>query len=175
MFREGLGAFFPQAWAQRREFLPAPDRAGDVVEAYSRMLEQSDPVLRQQAAFAWCLWESATPDWPPTAALSPRFRDPAYALGFARLVTHYVRHNAWLDDGVVMRDARRLSGIPGILINGRFDFQAPIGTAYELHALWPGSDLVIVDDAGHAANQPGITEQLVRATDRFAAEVPHDP
>jgi proline iminopeptidase len=55
-----------------------------------------------------------------------------------------------------------------VLVNGRFDFQAPIGNAWALHRAWPRAELVIVDNAGHAADDAGITRELVRATDRFA-------
>ena len=142
---------------------------GDIVEAYCRLLQDPDPAIREGAALAWCSWESATPDWPPVSGLAPRFRDPSFAVAYARLVTHYVRHNAWLGDGSVLRDVERLAGIPGVLVNGRFDFQAPIATAWELHRLWPRSQLVVVNDAGHAASTPAITEELIRATDRFAS------
>ena len=124
---------------------------------------------RERAALAWCLWESATPDWPPVSGLAPRFCDPSFAMAYARLVTHYVRHNAWIGDGSLLRDVDRLAGIPGVLVNGRFDFQAPIATAWKLHSLWPRSELVVVNDAGHAASNPGITRELIRATDRFAS------
>jgi len=67
--------------------------------AYCRLLQDSDPAIRERAALAWCLWESATPDWPPVSGLAPRFRDPSFAMAYARLVTHYVRHNAWIGDG----------------------------------------------------------------------------
>jgi proline iminopeptidase len=99
--------------------------------------------------------------------LAPRFRDPSFALAFARIVTHYVRHDGWLGDGRVLRDVDRLAGIPGVLVHGRFDFQAPLGTAWTLHRRWPGSELVVVNDAGHAGSNPGIAEELIRATDRF--------
>jgi proline iminopeptidase len=69
----------------------------------------------------------------------------------------------------VLRDVYRLAGIPGVLVNGRFDFQAPIATAWKLHSLWPRSELVIVNDAGHAASNPGISQASIRATDRFAS------
>jgi proline iminopeptidase len=62
-----------------------------------------------------------------------------------------------------------LAGIPGVLVNGRFDFQAPLAGAWKLHSLWPRSELVVVNDAGHAASNPGITAELIRATDRFAS------
>jgi proline iminopeptidase len=89
-------------------------------------------------------------------------------MAFARLVTHYVRHNAWLEDGRLLRDAGSLADIPGIMVNGRFDFQAPIGNAWELNRVWPRAELVIVDDAGHAASDPVLSQELIRATDRFA-------
>ena len=169
-FRDGLRAFFPMEWERRRLSLPVADRDGDVVDAYCRLLRDVDPVVRDRAARAWCLWESATPDWPPASGLAARFHDPAYAMAFARLVTHYVLHNAWLGDGRILRNATRLAAIPGVLVNGRFDFQAPIANSWLLHSVWPRSELVIVNDAGHAASNPGVAHELINATDRFAAE-----
>ena len=169
LFRDGLGAFFPEAWERRRSALPVADRDGDVVEAYCRLLQDSDPAVRERAALAWCLWESATPDWPPVPGLAPRFRDPSFAMAFARLVTHYVRHDGWLGDGRVLRDVEKLAEIPGVLVNGQLDVQAPLETAQKLHSLWPRSELVVVNDAGHAASHSGITAELIRATDRFAS------
>ncbi|TMG39946.1 MAG: alpha/beta fold hydrolase [Chloroflexi bacterium] len=110
------------------------------------------------------LWESTTLDWPPRIGLAERFRDPVYAMAFARIVTHYVRHNAWLEDGVLLRGVASLTNIAGTLVNGRFDFQAPIGNAWELHRVWPNSEIVIVDNAGHGGSAL-ITEALIRATD----------
>lgn len=168
-FRGGLAAFFPEQWDRLCAGVPAALRNGDIAQAYSRLLHDPDPVVRQRAAEAWCTWESATPAWPPAAGLARRFTDPVYALAFARIVTHYVRHNAWLEDGALLRGAGALAGIPGLLVNGRFDFQAPIANAWALKRVWPRADLVIVDDAGHAADSAGTTRELVRATDRFAS------
>ncbi len=168
-FRGGLAAFFPEQWERLRLGVPAAERDGDLVEAYDRLLNDPDPAVRRSAAEAWCVWESATPAWPPTTGLAERFADPAFALAFARIVTHYVRHNAWLADGGLLRNAGSLRDIPGILVNGRFDFQAPLGNAWALKSAWPPAELVIVDDAGHAASHPDLAQALIRATDRFAA------
>ncbi len=166
-FRGGLGVFFPEQWDRLRAGVATGERDGDIVEAYHRLLNDPDPTVRQRAAEAWCMWESATPARPPTTGLAERFTDPPYALAFARIVTHYVRHNAWLEDGSLLRDAHLLADIPGILVHGRFDFQAPIANAWELKRVWPRAELVIVDDAGHAAN-PRLNQELIRATDQFA-------
>ncbi len=167
LFRGGVAIFFPEQWERLRTALPEAERDGDIVEAYSRRLNDADLTVRQKAAEAWCLWESAALEWPPSKRLAERFTNPTYALAFARIVTHYIDHNQWLEDGILLRDADVLAGIPGILVNGRFDFQAPIEYAWELNRVWPRAELVIVDNAGHAAN-PGLIQALIRATDRFA-------
>ena len=163
-FRGGLGLFFPQQWDR---LLASATNADDVVDAYHDMLNDPDPAVRGHAASEWCLWESATPAWPPAEGLAKRFEDPDFALAFARIVTHYVRHNAWLEDGVVLRNAGVLADTAGVLINGRFDFQAPIANAWELKRAWPRAELVIVHDAGHSGSA-SLDNELVRATDRFA-------
>jgi proline iminopeptidase len=170
VFRGGLAILFPEQWDRLRDSVPAALRGGDIIEAYCRLLHDPDPAIRERAAMAWCTWESAAPAWPPTHELLPRFRDAAFALAFARIVTHYVRHNAWLEDGILIRDAGTIADVPGIMVNGRFDFQAPVGWAWDLKSVWPRAELVIVDDAGHDASNASIAQELVRATDQFAGK-----
>jgi proline iminopeptidase len=89
-------------------------------------------------------------------------------MAFARLVTHYVRHDAWLEDGSLLRGAAALTGMPGIMVHGRLDFQAPIAWAWDLGRVWPHAELVVVDNAGHAADDAEITAALIRSTEQFA-------
>ncbi|MGZ4353938.1 MAG: prolyl aminopeptidase [Gaiellaceae bacterium] len=166
VFRGGIARLFPEQWERLLASVPAEYRDGDVVEAFDRLLNDPDPEVRRNAAEAWCLWESATPEWPPKPGMDARFGDPAYALAFARIVTHYARHYAWLEDGALLRGAGALAEIPGVLVNGRFDFQAPLANAWTLHRAWPQAELVIVDDAGHHANA-ALTAAMVRALDGF--------
>ena len=166
LFRGGLARFFPEQWERLVDGLPPSERDGDVVEGYHRLLNDPDPEVRRNAVEAWCLWESATPNWPPTDGLAERFTDPGYALAFARIVTHYVMHNAWLEDEVLLRNAGVLAEIPGVLVHGRFDFQAPLENAYVLRRAWPRAELVVVNDAGHVPTGE-VARQIVRATDGF--------
>ena len=162
LFRGGLARFFPEQWARLVDGLPE----GDVAAAYHELLGDPDAEVRRRATEAWCLWESATPAWPPTDGLAERFQDPDYANAFARIVTHYVLNDAFLADGILLRDAHRLQDIPGALIHGRFDFQAPLENAYALSRAWPRAGLVVVDEAGHVPTG-AVTREIVRATDGF--------
>jgi len=166
LFRGGPARFFPEQWARLRAAVPEAESDTEVVGAYNRLLGDPDPTVRRNAAYEWCMWESATPAWPPRSELAERFRDPDYALAFSRIVTHYVLANAWLEDGALLRDAGLLADIPGVLVSGRFDFQAPIANAYALRDAWPRAELVIVDEAGHIPTGE-LGRQVARAIDRF--------
>jgi proline iminopeptidase len=167
LFRGGVAPLFPAQWEVLVAALPAADRDGDVVAAYYRLLHDPNSAVRGRAALAWCTWESATPDWPPSAGLDARFEDPAYAMAFARLVTHYVHHYGFVEDGSLIRGVDALADIPAALVHGRFDLGSPLGNAWALKRAWPQAELVIVDNAGHSAN-PALVHEVIRATDRFA-------
>jgi proline iminopeptidase len=70
---------------------------------------------------------------------------------------------------VGVRDAGAIAGISGIMVNGRFDLQAPIGWAWDLKRAWPRARLAIVDDAGHDASNAGITRELIRTINQVAS------
>ncbi|MEU5693781.1 prolyl aminopeptidase [Actinosynnema sp. NPDC020468] len=159
----GTGFLFPEAWAELTRF--APD--GDVVGTYGRLLEDPDPAVHLPAAVAWSVWEASTITLLPRPELVADFAKDRFALAFARIENHYMRHGGFLEEGQLLRDAGRLAGIPGVIVQGRYDVATPPTTAWELHRAWPGSELVIVPDAGHSADEPGIAAALVAATDRF--------
>ena len=61
----------------------------------------------------------------------------------------------------------RICHLPAVIVQGRHDIVCPPISAFDLYAKWPGAELEIVEDAGHAASEPGIVRELVRATDSF--------
>jgi proline iminopeptidase len=163
-----VAPLLPEAWARFSDGVPASVRDGDLVEAYHRLLHSPDPLEREKAARDWHDWEAASLSVDPAATLPPGWADPDFRLARARIVTHYFRHAAWLDEGALLRGASALAAIPGVMVQGRLDLQGPLTTAWELARAWPRADLVIVDGAGHSARDAGMTEAIVAATDRFA-------
>jgi proline iminopeptidase len=162
----GVGRFFPEEWARFRDGAGPAGADGDLVAAYYRLLQDGDPAVREQAARDWCLWEDAVVSLDGHGP-NPRYDDPRFRMCFARVVTHYFHHHAWLEDGALLRGAGRLAGIPGVLVHGRLDLGGPADTAWELAQAWPGADLHLVG-GGHTGG-PDMTECLLAATDRFAA------
>jgi proline iminopeptidase len=86
---------------------------------------------------------------------------------FARIVTHYFHHGAWLDEGQILRDAARLAGIPGVMLHGQLDIGGPVDVPWLLAKAWPDAQLHIVAEAGHQGSAR-TAELMLEAGRRFA-------
>jgi proline iminopeptidase len=165
LLTRGIGGLFPAGWARFRAGAALTERDGNLAAAYGRLLSDPAPEIRATAAADWCDWEEAML---PTSAHNPRYDDPAFRLCFARLVTHYWSNDHFLDDGVLLAEAGRLGPVPGLIIQGSLDLINLIGTPWLLASAWPGSELALVDDAGHGGSD-ALTSAIVTATDEFAS------
>lgn len=166
-YQFGVSEMFPDKWEKFQAPIPEAER-GDMVAAYRKRLTGDDPLARIEAARAWSVWEGETITLLPSPALSASHADDHFALAFARLENHYFVHDAWLEEGQLLRDAPRLHGIPGVIVHGRYDMPCPARYAWALHKAWPQAEFHLIDGAGHAYSEPGILDRLVRATDGFA-------
>jgi proline iminopeptidase len=154
------GRFFPAEWTRFRDGVPDAERDGRLVDAYARLLNNPDPAVHEKAARDWCAWE----DTHMGGGHDPRFDDPAFRLNFARLVTHYWRHDSFLEDGQLLRGLDRLQGIPGVLIHGLNDLSSPPDIAWTIAQTW--GELELVPNEGHGGKR--ISERVAAAIDRFA-------
>jgi len=103
----------------------------------------------------------------PNPGLTATYADPAFAVPFARIALHYFVHGGWLEPDQLVRDAGKLAGIPGRIVQGRYDAVCPPVTAWELHRAWPDSTLLMLPQAGHAVTDRGVLDALLEATDEF--------
>lgn len=173
----GAGRFFPEAW-QRFAGYPAAEEAaavsgvttGDLLTAYARLTSHPDAEVRERATAAWVAWEDAVLGGETTGGARPYGDRPGVdRLALVRICAHYFSHGAWLEEGTLLRNAGRLAGIPGVLVHGRFDMGSPPDTAWQLARAWPGSELTLVDDAGHLGGD-AKRHHVRAALDRFARE-----
>jgi proline iminopeptidase len=167
-YNGGAGQLFPERYEMFLAPLGGRSFAGDTISAYHELLFDRDPAVHEPAAVAWSTWEAATITLEQDDSLIAEFSDPIYALAFARIENHYFVHRGWLSEAQLIANAGRLAGVPGVIVQGRYDLATPAVTAYDLHQAWPEAEFTIVPAAGHAFSEPGIVDSLVAATNRFA-------
>jgi proline iminopeptidase len=167
-YQEGASSLYPDRWEDYIAPIPVAER-GDLMRAFHRRLTGADPAQAQAAARAWSVWEGATSYLVTDEDNVQHWGEDAFALAVARIECHY-----FVNAGFLQRESQLLDGIdrirhiPAVIVQGRHDVVCPMTTAWDLHRAWPEADFRVVADAGHSAFEPGITDELVRATDRFA-------
>ena len=167
LYRYGASELYPEEWERFVGHVQDGER-GDLMAAYSRRLTSNDPAVQLAAAKAWSRWEGMTVTLLPDPQMVAEFTDDTRAVPIGRIENHYFINRCWLDEGQLLANAGKLRGIPGTIVQGRHDCCTPPSAAWALKQAWPEVELEIVPDGGHLFTEPGITDGLVRASDRYA-------
>jgi proline iminopeptidase len=168
-YQEGTSWLFPEAWAQFQAPIPVNERV-DMLSAYHWRLTEAAEHEQLAAAIAWSRWEGATSKLIPDVNKINEFEDPAFALAMARIECHYFVNGAFFPSTnyLLEQAAKTLTHTPMTIVHGRYDVICPVANAVALHQACPQSTLQIIPDAGHAFDEPGITQALLEATTTFA-------
>ena len=168
-FLYGMRNVQPEPWERFAAMLP-PEEQSDLLRNYHRRLVHPDPAVHLPAARAWSVYEGACSTLLPSPETVAYFAGDVVALGLARIEAHYFVNDIFLPENSLLANASVLRGIPGVIVQGRYDMVCPLVTAHELHRAWPEADYRIIADAGHSVWEPGILAALVEATERFKLE-----
>ena len=175
-FIHGIQHIFPEAWRQFARMIPESERV-DLLNAYARRLFDPDPRVHLPHARAWGHYEGSCSNLLPAAAAlsAAHMESDAVALGLARLECHYMMHGAFFEDGALLAGLPRITHLPCIIVQGRYDIVCPTVSADDLQRRWSGCEYIVVPDAGHSAWEGGITHQLVAACERMKRRVALPP
>ena len=167
-YQEGASNIFPDAWEDYLKPIPVEERQ-DLLSAYYKRLISNNKSIQIEAARAWVVWEARTRKLFPDITLSQRFSVEEFVRAFARIECHYfVNKGFFKEEDLLIKNVDRISHIPAVIVQGRYDMVCPMVSAWELHQAWPEAELIVVPDAGHSMSEPGIMSNLIEATDKFA-------
>ncbi|HVX36740.1 MAG TPA: prolyl aminopeptidase [Hyphomicrobium sp.] len=162
-FIDGPRIFRPELYADFRDWLPTAERA-DTLAAYVSRLCNPNPEAHVLAAHRWFAYERALSEIASRPGALPVNVEEGARLPPTPLVeAHYIRNDFFLEAGQLLRDARKLAGIPGHIVQGRHDLLCPPQTAHALAAAWPDARLEFIEAAGHSMTEPGVMEAMRNA------------
>lgn len=167
-FTKAAQIFYPDLWKSFLSLLPESER-DDAITAYGARLSNPDPRIHLPAAEAWSKYESTlsrldpgTFTFPTTlfdASATERLTGP----NTPYVEWHYIKKGCFLKPGQLLDNAHNLAGIPGIIVQGRYDLLCPPLAADKLAASWPDAELRLIPASGHSAAEPRIQEALIMA------------
>jgi proline iminopeptidase len=161
--------FFPIEYENYVSALPEPNKVPTPDYLYNS-IKESDENMAKHIVQAWLNYESKTnmlesPDNLLEDILSSSSQKDLIAA--LKVQQYYDMNKFFLANGQIMKDVNKVSHIPVILINGRYDMYCPPVTAYRLHKMLPKSQLIIVERAGHWMGDKPIEKELIKAMKNF--------
>jgi len=172
-FTARLAQFYPALHEDFLSVLPPEERAQPVQAYYHRILDP-DPAVHGPASRAWHDTERALSEHKAAktridlASLNVWRTLPATPF----MEAHYFVNNSFMSEDQLLRNAGRLAGIPGIIVQGRYDLLCPPETSARLALVWPGSAVRIVEEAGHSLYDAGVRDAVMKSIADLASKVP---
>jgi proline iminopeptidase len=163
-FLDNLPRFYPALSTDFLGLLPEDER-GAPLEAYWRRILDPDPQAHAAFARAWHDTERILSEHKPSrtrldlASLKSSGALPATPF----MEAHYFQNDCFMQPGQLLAEAGKLNGIPGVIVQGRYDLLCPPATAQALAAVWPQAEMRVVEAAGHTLYDPGIRNAVMKA------------
>ena len=163
---------YPALYADFLNVLPAEERA-EPIDAYFRRILDPDSAVHSPAARAWGETERILSEHTPnrsrldTAALNSSRALPATPF----MEAHYFAKHCFMRPNQLLEEAGQLSGIPGIIVQGRYDLLCPPAVSHALGAVWREAEIRIVEGAGHTLYDPGVRDAVMKAIADMASSI----
>jgi proline iminopeptidase len=171
-FCEALPRFYPGLSEDFLGLLPEAERASPLYSYWRRILDP-DPVVHGPAARAWHDTERILSEYKPSrtrldlAAIRASNALPATPF----MEAHYFANDCFMGPKQLLEETAQLKGIPGIIVQGRYDLLCPPSTSQTLAARWPGSEIRVVEGAGHTLYDPGVRDAVMRGVADIASKI----
>lgn len=166
-FWYGMRNTFPDAWQELNEFVPESERH-DLIAYYNKQLSSSDHRIAILAARSFIKYDLTCSLLKVSAAqLSEFMANEKLILGISRTFVHYSINNFFLTENQLIDNIGKINHLPLIIIHGRYDMISPVINAYDVLKSWEGSELYLVEAAGHSAVESEVSQRLMQATEKM--------
>ena len=171
-FLNALPRFYPGLYDDFLGVLPEAERA-QPIGAYFRRILDVDAAVHGPAARAWGQTEGILSEHKPSRT---RLDLPALTSSRALPATpfmeaHYFANNSFMRPNQLLEEAGKLNGIPGIIVQGRFDLLCPPATSHALGRAWRDAEIRIVEGAGHTLYDPGVRDAVMKSIADMASKI----
>jgi proline iminopeptidase len=171
-FCQRLPCFYPGLYADFLSLLPEAERDRPL-DAYWRRILSDDAAVHGPAARAWHDVERILSEHAPTRT---RLDLAAVKSGGALPATpfmeaHYFVNDCFMRPNQLLDEMDKLAGIPGVIVQGRYDLLCPPSTSQALAARWPDGETRIVEGAGHTLYDPGVRNAVMKAIADVASKI----
>ena len=169
-FLDVLPRFYPALHADFMNVLPAAERP-QPIDAYFRRILDPDAAVHGPAARAWGETERILSEHTPNRGRLDPINSSRALPATPFMEAHYFANDCFMRPNQLMEEAGNLAGIPGIIVQGRYDLLCPPATSHALAAMWREAEIRFVEGAGHTLYDPGVRDAVMKAIADMASRI----
>jgi proline iminopeptidase len=165
-YHGGVGRYFPEIYEALLSTLPEPSRR-PLPDYLFRLIQEGSQADKAKYSRAWAKYEGKISGLEVPDEAIKNWIENSNPYAFSLFENFYMANGCFLEEGQLFKNAEKITHIPTIIINGRYDVICPPVTAYRLHKLLPKSKLIIAEGAGHWMGEKPIQNALIEAMKEF--------
>jgi proline iminopeptidase len=171
-FLNVLPRFYPGLYDDFLSVLSQEDRARPI-DAYFRRILDADPAVHGPAARAWGQTEGILSEHAPKRSRLdlPALKSSSASPATPFMEAHYFANNSFMQPDQLIDEAGKLAGIPGIIVQGRYDLLCPPATSHALGAVWREAEIRVIEGAGHTLYDPGVRDAVMKSIADMASRI----
>jgi proline iminopeptidase len=166
---DGVSRIFPDYW---QEYLSNFDEneMNERLQALHRRVFSDNKEIQLEAAKAWALWAGRV----VTHSLGLKEEyvleegDGEKLINEVKIEMHFAKNRYFINENHILDNISNIPDVPITIIHGRKDLTCLPESSWTVHQSLPGSNYVVVTDAGHLASEPAMVDALITATDQMA-------
>ncbi|MCK5687097.1 prolyl aminopeptidase [bacterium] len=161
----GIKKFFPDVWDRFISLVPKKNRK-DPASYYLKMMNSSDPEIKDKYTFEWAYYEIAISRMKMPHKKIIKILGQFSYQSLSPLEAHFMINKCFLEENYILKNASKLSHLPVTIIHGRYDFICLPKNAFDLHKKIKGSRLHIVC-SGHSGSEKEIEKKIFSEMKRY--------
>ena len=168
---DGVSRIFPDYW---QEYLSNfdEDEMDERLKALHCRVFSDNKEIQLQAARSWALWAGRV----VTHSLDLKDEytleeDDEKLINEVKIEMHYAKNRYFIEENQILGNISKIPDVPITIIHGRKDLTCLPESSWLVHQSLPGSNYVVVTDAGHLASEPAMVDALITATDQMADSI----
>lgn len=157
-YQKGADEIYPDYWDNFISNIPHSER-DNILKAFYNRIHGSNQKESLFFCKKWAEWEGMCSTLLPSKNVINNFSDCSESL--SKIETHYFFNHCFIEENQILKNINNILDIKCHIIHGRYDIVCPLNQAYDLHEVYIGSTLNIINDAGHSLLETGITNKVI--------------
>lgn len=162
----GVKWLYPLEFAEFEDFIPEPERANGLIEAYYKRIISDDKSISDASALSLSKFEMSIARLNQDQEIIQSFLDSPSGISMGKIEIYYMQNKGFITEGQIMQNIEKIKDIPCHIVQGRYDVICPFLHAFQLHKALPKS-VLYPTISGHNAKDPAMLEKLVEVVNKI--------